>query len=211
MFAKASHRVADQSLLSWAPPRFGRHVKPFVLAAFEHHHEHVWLYWVWVFSMYTICIYKMYNYPLFRIHYTSLTRAYFGLGNRECFWNIFLYFHKLSNKATKKYLFLNITRNILITTIPTWYGWVPFLDITHTTQSQKPLLEPRSNNRHYLGFQSQRHRSIWVYPCSQQIDQIAITPMGTKSHLSTSYWWVYYLYFLSTLLWAASSSSSSAY
>jgi hypothetical protein len=33
-FAKASHRMSDQYLLTQAPPYFGRHVKPLVLAAF---------------------------------------------------------------------------------------------------------------------------------------------------------------------------------
>jgi hypothetical protein len=33
-FAKASHRMGDQNLLSQAPPCFGRHVKPWVSAAF---------------------------------------------------------------------------------------------------------------------------------------------------------------------------------
>jgi hypothetical protein len=55
-------------------------------------HAHVCLHWVWVFSMYSMYVFRkkkkyisMYIYPLFRIHNTSLVNAYFGLDKRECY------------------------------------------------------------------------------------------------------------------------------
>jgi hypothetical protein len=47
-------------------------------------HEHVCLYWVWVFLC-NICIYKKNEYnPSSRFHNTSLISAYFGLDSCEC-------------------------------------------------------------------------------------------------------------------------------
>jgi hypothetical protein len=52
-------------------------------------HEHVCLYWVWVFLCYNMyvftkqSIYVSIN-PLSRFHNTSLISSYFGLDSREC-------------------------------------------------------------------------------------------------------------------------------
>jgi hypothetical protein len=53
-------------------------------------YEHLYLYWVWAFSMNGMYVFtkkkyiSMYIYPLSRIHNTSLASAYFGLDKREC-------------------------------------------------------------------------------------------------------------------------------
>jgi hypothetical protein len=64
-------------------------------------HEHVCLYWVWVFSTYSMYVFtkKKYTssviYPLSTNRNTSLISAYFGLDKRECLEYLFIrsFFH----------------------------------------------------------------------------------------------------------------------
>jgi hypothetical protein len=77
-------------------------------------HEHVCLYSVCVFSMYSMYVFankgiSMYIYPLSRIHNTSLVSAYFGLDTRECEC-IEYYLYLLKSSITSNiYLLFDIT------------------------------------------------------------------------------------------------------